>query len=51
MISRNAVACPICKKIIHVMSPGYVGDYFFCPMCGGDWSEKELREKEEQEDK
>ena len=38
---RHAVACPVCKKVLHVVSPGYSGKDFFCPMCGADWSENE----------
>lgn len=46
--SRFAVACPGCKSIIHVASPGYMGVFFMCPKCGLDWEEKQEGEEEEE---
>jgi predicted RNA-binding Zn-ribbon protein involved in translation (DUF1610 family) len=43
---RFAVACPECRKVIHVASPGYSGVAFFCPMCGHDWEEREEEEED-----
>jgi rRNA maturation endonuclease Nob1 len=46
-LQRNAVACPNCKRIVHVKTDFYVGNVFFCPMCGHDWEEKSDDDEEE----